>query len=357
MRSPSKGLIYHAFRCVRICTGAPYFVTARVVVGPPGVEPPSTNHRPVCAPRPADPRPQLPSADDVQYWKSPDKAGWLQCQGEHLRNWRNRWFVLKQGYLFRFYNDKVSESVKPRGVVDLSKIQDVKVLPGRSNTIQLKTSTGGVVAYIASTETEVVEWVSAIEGAMQKIAKHVAGVEDEPPAAAAAGGRSKGGSSAAGATAGASGNAANPAEWLRQLERNFQSNAGGSGSGGSGDNHHRAGGGHHGRSNGTASSNLGSTMVSVVGYDSFGAGGGGGGGGSSTSSHGQGQGQQYGGYQARDNSPYAALNRQYSGGYAPIQGGCWWACVVVGWCRAEAPQSTGRKSMGAECKGKDRGAP
>lgn len=268
----------------------------------------------------AHPRPQLPSADDVEYWKSPDKAGWLQCQGEHLRNWRNRWFVLKQGYLFRFFTDKVSESVKPRGVVDLSKIQDVKVLPGRSNTIQLKTSTGGMVAYIAGTETEVVEWVSAIEGAMQKIAKHVAGVEDEPAPAAAAGGRNKGGSSATAAPS-ASGNAANPAEWLRQLERNFQSNAGGSGSGGGGDNHHRAGGGHHGRSNGTGSSNLGNTMVSVVGYDSFGAAGAGGGGGGS-SIQGQGQGQQYGGYQARDNSPYAALNRQYSGGYTPIQGGC-----------------------------------
>lgn len=32
----------------------------------------------------------------------------------------------------RFINDKVSESVKPRGVVDLSKVQDVK--PGSTVT-------------------------------------------------------------------------------------------------------------------------------------------------------------------------------------------------------------------------------
>ncbi len=44
---------------------------------------------------------KLPSADEVEYWNNPDKAGWLQCQGETLKSWRKRWFVLKQGYLYR----------------------------------------------------------------------------------------------------------------------------------------------------------------------------------------------------------------------------------------------------------------
>ncbi|EFJ42554.1 hypothetical protein VOLCADRAFT_119370 [Volvox carteri f. nagariensis] len=225
---------------------------------------------------------QLPSADEVEYWRSPDKAGWLQSQGDHLKNWRNRWFVLKQGYLFRFYNDKVTEATKPRGVVDLSKVQDVKVLPGRANTIQLKTTSGGTVCYIAGSETEVVEWVSAMEGAMQKICKHIAGVEDEPPAPQAKAQQPK-----------------NPSEWLRQLEKNFESSGGTGGVGGSG------GAGYN--------RNLGNTLVNVVGYDdvpsSSGGGGGGGGGGS-------------GGYRDtyRDTSPYAVLNRQYSSGYTPIQG-------------------------------------
>ena len=65
----------------------------------------------------------MPTADEVEYWRTPDKAGWLQCQGEHLKSWRKRWFVLKQGFLFRFMNSAVSEATKPRGVVDLSKIQ------------------------------------------------------------------------------------------------------------------------------------------------------------------------------------------------------------------------------------------
>jgi hypothetical protein len=44
----------------------------------------------------------------VHYWRSPEKAGWMQCQGEITKTWRKRWFVLKQGYLFRFLNADVS---------------------------------------------------------------------------------------------------------------------------------------------------------------------------------------------------------------------------------------------------------
>ncbi len=44
---------------------------------------------------------QLPSADDVEYWTAPAMEGWLQSQGDHIKSWRKRWFVLKQGYLFR----------------------------------------------------------------------------------------------------------------------------------------------------------------------------------------------------------------------------------------------------------------
>jgi hypothetical protein len=51
---------------------------------------------------------QLPSVDSVEYWRSPDKAGWLQSQSEVMKMWRKRWFVLKQGYLFRFLSPDVS---------------------------------------------------------------------------------------------------------------------------------------------------------------------------------------------------------------------------------------------------------
>ena len=37
--------------------------------------------------------PPLPSAEDVEFWHSPDKEGWLQSQGDHIKTWRRRWHV------------------------------------------------------------------------------------------------------------------------------------------------------------------------------------------------------------------------------------------------------------------------
>lgn len=57
-------------------------------------------------------------------------------------------------------------------------LQDVKPasnVTGRPNSLQLKTSSGGSVCYITDTETELVEWMSAIEGAVQRICRHAAG--------------------------------------------------------------------------------------------------------------------------------------------------------------------------------------
>nr|BAD82044.1 pleckstrin homology (PH) domain-containing protein-like [Oryza sativa Japonica Group]BAD82313.1 pleckstrin homology (PH) domain-containing protein-like [Oryza sativa Japonica Group] len=38
----------------------------------------------------------------VEFWRSPERAGWLTKQGEYIKTWRRRWFVLKQGRLFWF---------------------------------------------------------------------------------------------------------------------------------------------------------------------------------------------------------------------------------------------------------------
>jgi PH domain len=66
---------------------------------------------------------QLKNADEVEFWERPDKEGWLQSQGEVIKTWRKRWFVLKDGFLFRFLDNKVSASSKIRGIVDLSKVR------------------------------------------------------------------------------------------------------------------------------------------------------------------------------------------------------------------------------------------
>lgn len=90
---------------------------------------------------------QLPSQDEVEYWHKAEKSGWLQSQGEHLRTWRRRWFVLKQGFLFRFADQNVVASTKPRGIVDLSKVTDVvsgREATGKNNSITLSTANGSV---------------------------------------------------------------------------------------------------------------------------------------------------------------------------------------------------------------------
>ena len=60
-----------------------------------------------------------------------------------------------------------------------------------------------------------VEWISALDGAIQRIVKVLAGVEDEPPAAhhVSSSDRSRGSGGAGGAPSN---------EWIKQLERNFE---------------------------------------------------------------------------------------------------------------------------------------
>ena len=106
----------------------------------------------------------------------------LLLQGDHIKTWRRRWFVLKQGYMFRFATPDVSPSTKPRGLVDLSKVSDVtpaKDATGRNNSLMLSTPTGRVL-YVADSETEQVEWLSAIEGAVTKIVRQVCAVAHIP---------------------------------------------------------------------------------------------------------------------------------------------------------------------------------
>lgn len=165
-------------------------------------------------------------------------------------------------------NSSVSESTKPRGVVDLSKIQDVKPassVTGRPNSIQLKTSSGGSVSYICDTETEMVEWISAIDGSIQKIVKTLAGVEDEPAPPA----RSTSSSAAA-----KKGSSSEPsAEWIKQLEKNFDNLSTSSATASRSHSHRERDHSHRERDHYGSSGFNGNAIVEVVGYDG-GAGGG-----------------------------------------------------------------------------------
>ena len=124
---------------------------------------------------------ELPTADQVEFWRSPEKTGWMHSQGEHIKTWRKRWFVLKQGFLFRFASEDVSSTTKPRGIVDLSQVTDVTdgtSATGRPNSIKLSTATGSR-CYLTESETSQVEWISALESSVERIVKIVAGVDEE----------------------------------------------------------------------------------------------------------------------------------------------------------------------------------
>ena len=55
----------------------------------------------------------------IEFWTAPERAGWLMKQGEHIKTWRRRWFVLKGGKIFWFKYDQVDSQSEPRGAIDV----------------------------------------------------------------------------------------------------------------------------------------------------------------------------------------------------------------------------------------------
>ena len=60
------------------------------------------------------------SAAGIRFWETPEYSGWLTKQGEMLRTWRKRWFVLKQGHLVWFKTNVVNERAVTRGEIPRS---------------------------------------------------------------------------------------------------------------------------------------------------------------------------------------------------------------------------------------------
>jgi hypothetical protein len=83
-------------------------------------------------------------------------------------------------------------------------ISDGQSITKRSNSIKVGREKGHVV-YVAESETEMVEWMSALETTVTRLMKIIAGVSDEPPAT------------------GNSRTSANNASFLKQMESNMES--------------------------------------------------------------------------------------------------------------------------------------
>ncbi|BAF06762.1 Os01g0856800 [Oryza sativa Japonica Group] len=97
----------------------------------------------------------------VEFWRSPERAGWLTKQGEYIKTWRRRWFVLKQGRLFWFKDSGVTV----KGAEDTLNRQFAFELSTPAETMY----------FIADSEKEKEEWINSIG---RSIVQHSRSVTD-----------------------------------------------------------------------------------------------------------------------------------------------------------------------------------
>ena len=100
----------------------------------------------------------------VEYWHEPERCGWLVKQGDVIKTWRRRWFVLKQGKLFWFLGPDVTAATPTRGVVDVGKCLSVK---GAEDAINRQfgfelSSRVDTKYYVADSAKEKEEWINAL---------------------------------------------------------------------------------------------------------------------------------------------------------------------------------------------------
>ena len=114
----------------------------------------------------------------VEFWREPERVGWLMKQGEHIKTWRRRWFVLKQGKIFWFKEAEVNSMSQPRGVIEVKGCLSVKGAEDVLNkpfAFELSTNMD-TMYFIADSDKEKEDWINAIGRA---IVRHSASLCDE----------------------------------------------------------------------------------------------------------------------------------------------------------------------------------
>ncbi|KAG6789396.1 hypothetical protein POTOM_005493 [Populus tomentosa] len=110
---------------------------------------------------------QDPNPDDyrnIDFWSDPERSGWLTKQGDYIKTWRRRWFVLKQGKLVWFKDRNVTRGAIPRGAIPVGKCLTVKGAEDVLNkpyAFELSTSQE-TMFFIADSEKEKEEWINSI---------------------------------------------------------------------------------------------------------------------------------------------------------------------------------------------------
>jgi hypothetical protein len=98
-------------------------------------------------------------------------------QGEHIKTWRRRWFVLKQGKLFWFKDSTVTRVSKPRGAIPVASCLTVKGAEDvlhRQYAFEFSTR-NDTMYFIADSEKEKEDWINSIG---RSIVQHSRSVTD-----------------------------------------------------------------------------------------------------------------------------------------------------------------------------------
>ncbi|KDP46512.1 hypothetical protein JCGZ_08484 [Jatropha curcas] len=123
---------------------------------------------------------QDPNPDDyknIEFWSNPERSGWLTKQGDYIKTWRRRWFVLKQGKLLWFKDNHVNRQSIPRGVIPVGNCLTVKGAEDVLNkpfAFELSTNQD-TMYFIADSEKEKEEWINSIG---RSIVQHSRSVTD-----------------------------------------------------------------------------------------------------------------------------------------------------------------------------------
>lgn len=100
----------------------------------------------------------------VQFWHQPERQGWLMKQGEYVKTWRRRWFVLKDGKIFWFKTDIVNPDTVPRGIIEVNKCLSIKGAEDAINkphAFEISTTEANMF-FIADTDKEKEDWINAV---------------------------------------------------------------------------------------------------------------------------------------------------------------------------------------------------
>mmetsp|Transcript_11823 Transcript_11823/g.29941 ORF Transcript_11823/g.29941 Transcript_11823/m.29941 type:complete len:168 (+) Transcript_11823:84-587(+) len=118
----------------------------------------------------------------VEFWHSPERCGWLTKQGEYIKTWRRRWFILKQGKIFWFKSQEVGPTSIPRGVIDVHRCLSIKGAEdviNKQHAFELSTYSE-TMFFIADSDKEKEEWISSVGRAIVRQSKRYVCARRQP---------------------------------------------------------------------------------------------------------------------------------------------------------------------------------